>query len=379
MQELFCAWRNKKFYRSAFHSARPIYFDTPPINPATYLGLDKKYYRDPGFSDTILLMPVAEPIPHQEVLDPEWIVPVAEKAKAYIDQSKAPNTVRAYRADWIHFSQWCEERNLRPLPAEVETVVLYLKELAGHAKTSTLGRRLSAISQAHQTAGLASPTREPVIRQLISGIRRSHGIAVTAKRPVLVEDLKAMLEGLPAGVLGFRDRALLLLGFTGAFRRSELVALDCVDIERQHDGLIVNVRRSTTDTEGSKRRLAIPHGNKEEGTCPVAAVEVWLAAAGIESGPVFRVVNRHGHVLPNRLSGEAVALVVKRRVEALGYDPAQFAGHSLRAGLATSAAMAGKSEGSIMQQTGHRSSAAVRRYIREGNLFRDNAAGGLGL
>lgn len=324
-------------------------------------------------------MPSPVAIPHQQFLDPEWIVPLAERARAVVDQSKAPNTVRAYRADWIHFSQWCAERNLEVLPAAPEVVVLYLTDLAGHAKVSTLNRRLSAIGQAHQIAGHESPTHSTPVRQLMARVRRTRTVTTTAKRPVLVEDLKAMLDQLPPGLLGLRDRALLLLGFTGAFRRSELVALNCEDLERRPDGFVATIRRSKTDKEARGRMVAIPRGHQEERTCPVAAVEAWLAAAGIESGSVFRLINRHGHVLSNRLSGEAVALVVKRWAEALGYDPAQFAGHSLRAGLATSAARAGKSEFAIMQQTGHRSVATVRRYIREGNLFRENAAEGLGL
>lgn len=195
---------------------------------------------------------------------------------------------------------------------------------------------------------------------------------------MLVGDLKQILDQFPDSLLGRRDRALLLVGFTGALRRSELVALDVGHLERTSEGLVISIRRSKTDQDGEGRKIGVPAGT-DPGTCPVHAVEAWLAAAKIESGAVFRVMNRHGQVLPKRLSGEGVAIVVKRYVGKLGFDSALFSGHSLRAGLATSAAAAGKGERAIMNQTGHRSVTTVRRYIRDGNLFRENAADGLGL
>ena len=176
-----------------------------------------------------------------------------------------------------------------------------------------------------------------------------------------------------------RDRALLLLlGFSGAFRRLELVGLDVEDLEETRDGLVVTLRRSKTDPEGQGRKIGVPQG-AEQPSCPVWVLEQWRAAAQLDFGPLFRSVTRHGRVREQRLSAEAVSIVVKRYVAQLGYDPALFGGHSLRAGLATSAAAAGKSERAIMNQTGHRSLTTVRRYIRDGNLFRENAAEGLGL
>jgi integrase len=216
------------------------------------------------------------------------------------------------------------------------------------------------------------------MKQFLAGLRRELGIAPVRKKPVLVADLKEIVGALPASLLGKRDRALLLLGFTGALRRSELIALDVEDLEETREGLIVHIRRSKTDQESEGRKVGIPQG-ADQATCPVWALEQWLQGAKIESGAVFRVMNRHGQVLPKRLSGEGVAIVVKRAVEMLGYDPGLFSGHSLRAGLATSAAAAGKGERAIMNQTGHRSVTTVRRYIRDGNLFRENAADGIGL
>ena len=187
-----------------------------------------------------------------------------------------------------------------------------------------------------------------------------------------------MMANLPDRLLGVRDRALLLVGFAGAFRRSELVSLNVRDLKFTNDGLTVTLRRSKTDQEGSGRKVGIPYGSSPE-TCPVRSLRAWLEASGIESGPVFRPINRHGQIRPSRLSDRAVALIVKRAAEAAGKDPAEFAGHSLRSGLATAAAIGGASERAIMKQTGHRSTAMVRRYIRDGSLFRENAAARVGL
>jgi integrase len=178
-------------------------------------------------------------------------------------------------------------------------------------------------------------------------------------------------------VIGTRDRALLLVGFAGAFRPSELVALDMADLQFTGDGLVITLRRSKVDQEGEGRKLGIPYGTNPD-TCPVRSLKAWLEAGGIESGPVFCSITRHGKI-GARLSSYAVALVVEQYAGALGLDAATYAGHSLRAGLATSAAIAGASERAIMNQTGHRSAAMVRRYIRDGNLFRENTAARVGL
>jgi integrase len=258
-------------------------------------------------------------------------------------------------------------------------VILFATDLTknGERKVSTIQRKFSAISKIHLHAGVPSPTHAPITRQFLSGLRRELGVAVTRKRPVMVDDLKTIVGALPNTLIGTRNRCILLLGFAGAFRRSELVALNTTDFETTTEGLVVAIRRSQTDQVGEGRVIGIPYGNGI--TCPVRALQDWLAASGIVSGPIFRQVNRHGQILPGRLSGEAVALVVKQYVEQLGFDPHRFAGHSLRAGLAVSAAAHGKSERSIMKQTGHKISESVRRYINDGQLFRDNAVDGLGL
>lgn len=303
---------------------------------------------------------------------------ITAQARDYAGQAKAPATLRAYRSDWQHFTTWCAARELQPLPATPHTVALYLSDLAAARKASTLQRRISAISQAHQAAGHDSPTQTAVVRSVMAGIRRVKGTAPAQKAPAVTDLLRRMVATLPAGLLGIRDRALLLIGFAGAFRRSELVSLDAGDVELTDDGLVVHLRRSKTDQEGAGRRIGIPYGSNPD-TCPVRALRAWLEASGIAAGPLFRSVNRHGQLQPGRLCDKAVALVVKRAARAAGLDPARYAGHSLRAGLATAAAAAGVSERSIMAQTGHRSVNMVRRYIREGSLFRENAAAAVGL
>lgn len=244
---------------------------------------------------------------------------------------------------------------------------------------STLTRRLSAISQAHTAHGHARfSLRDELLRSVWAGIQRVHGTASRGKAPVVTADLKAMVARLPDSLLGRRDRALLLLGFAGAFRRSELVGLTAADVQFTADGATVTLRRSKTDQEGQGRRVGIPYGSHRE-TCPVRALQAWLTAAEITAGPIFRAINRHGQVQSGPLSDKAVALVVKRWARAAGLDPTQYAGHSLRAGLATAAAQAGVAERVIMAQTGHKSERMVRRYIRVGSLFRENAAAEVGL
>lgn len=300
------------------------------------------------------------------------------QVKGYIANAKAQNTLSAYRKDWQDFCRFCETVSLNPLPASPETVIRYLVAQADNHKVSTLERRIASISQAHQVAEFNSPTSDMKVRTLMQGIRRTKGTVQEGKRPAVTSDIKAMLNCLPDNLLGIRDRALLLVGFAGAFRRSELVSLDVEDLEFKREGLVIIQRRSKTDQEGQGRKIAIPYGSNCD-TCPVRSLQLWLEESRITGGSVFRSVNRHGKLQEGRLSDKAVALVVKRYAEAAGLNPDNYSGHSLRAGLATSAAAAGASERAIMNQTGHRSQAMVRKYIREGNLFNENAAGYIGL
>ena len=300
-----------------------------------------------------------------------------EEARGYMRASKAENTIRAYRSDWTAFSTWCDDRGVPSLPAAPETLAVYLAEAARTLKPSTLTRRCSSISMAHQMAGHESPTRSFVVRTTLAGIRRQKGTAPEQKAPLLTADLRGMMAALPETMAGTRDRALLLLGFAGALRRSELVGLDVDDVDDRSDGLVVTVARSKTDQEGEGRKIGIPYGSNPA-TCPVRAVRAWLDRSQIKEGPLFRPI-RHGTVLATRLSPRSVALIVKRVGGAAGLEPMNYAGHSLRAGLVTSAAAAGVAERTIMNQTGHRSLPTLRRYIRDGSLFRENAAAAVGL
>jgi site-specific recombinase XerD len=301
-----------------------------------------------------------------------------ERAQGYVAASRAKNTLRAYSSDWRAFTAWCQQRGLAPLPADASTVALYLTDLAGTVKASTIGRRLSSISIAHQAAGVENPSATVLVRSTWTGIRRSIGVAQTPKAALLTEDIRRMVECVPDSLIGTRDRAVVLLGFASALRRSELVGLDVEDVTEATDGLVLRVRRSKTDQQGEGREIGIPVGAREM-TCPVRAIRIWLEQSRIESGALFRSVSRHEHLGTTGLSDRAVALIVKRAAQVAGLDPSLVAGHSLRSGMATSAANGGASEADIMRQTGHRSVTVVRRYIRRGTLFEGNAAGRLGL
>jgi integrase len=304
--------------------------------------------------------------------------PSLQQVREFIRASKSESTIRGYRTDWQDFCGWCEAHGVGPLPASPEIVASYIAECAGRLKVGSVQRRINAIAEAHKAVGLESPTHHAMVTNTMKGIRRTLGTAPTQKVPTLTDDIRAMIDATDAGVIGNRDRALVLLGFAGAFRRSELVSLDVDDCSFGKDGLTIILRRSKTDQDGAGRKVGIPYGSNPE-TCPVRTVQAWIEMADINSGPLFRSISRHGQVQPGRLSGMDVARVVKKLAERAGLDPAKYAGHSLRAGHATSAAIAGASERSIMRQTGHKSVQMVRRYIRDGSLFRENSAGKLGL
>jgi site-specific recombinase XerD len=304
--------------------------------------------------------------------------PALEQAREFIRASKAENTLRGYRADWRNFCESCDSHHLGPLPASPDIVAAYIAECAGRLKVGSVQRRLNAIAEAHKAVGLESPTHHAMVTNTMKGIRRTRGTAPAQKAPALTDDIRAMVDATDVGIIGVRDRALILAGFAGAFRRSELVGLDVEDCAFGKDGLTIMLRRSKTDQDSAGRKVGIPYGSNPE-TCPVRVLQSWLELAGISTGPMFRSISRHGQVQSERLSGIDVARVVKKLAQRAGLDPAKYAGHSLCAGHATSAAIAGASERSIMNQTGHRSVQMVRRYIRDGNLFRENSARKLGL
>jgi len=242
------------------------------------------------------------------------------------------------------------------------------------ARPSTIARRVAAIRYAHKLAGHATPTDAEGVKATVRGIRRTLGTAPTRKAPVTAERAQVMALAVPDSLLGLRDRALLLLGFAGAFRRSELVALDITDLEETKAGLRVCIRRSKTDQEGGGVTIAVVPGAV---TCPVKAVRAWLEAAKIVDGPVFRAVGKGGRVSISRLSDKSVANIVKIYAERLGLDPASFAGHSLRSGFLTSAAARGASIFKMMDVSRHKSVDTLRGYVRDAELFKDHAGTGL--
>jgi integrase len=289
---------------------------------------------------------------------------------SYVCDSLTPNTRKAYLSDLVEFERWGGS-----IPASVEAVAAYLAARADALAVATLVRHLASISKAHEARGLLNPTRSELVRATLRGIKRIRGCAQRQAKALLRDDLLLVLDAMGAGPKDMRDRALLLIGFAGALRRSELVALDVGDIEHVHQGIVITLRRSKTDQDGQGRKIGIPFGRRR--WCPVGAFEAWLAVSGIVEGPIFRPVDRHGHVQEVRLSGEAVSLVVQERVAAAGLDPSSYSGHSLRAGFATSAAQAGVPAWRIKAQTRHASEAMLAHYIRHGQLFTDNAAGAL--
>jgi site-specific recombinase XerD len=305
------------------------------------------------------------------------LAPVAEQAREFARRAKSESTVRCYKTDWSDFNSWCEAHNVASLPATPETVACYISDLTADHKASTIQRRLSAISQVHQVKGHESPTKNEIVRSVMKGIRRTLGTAPNEKAPLLAAEVREMVAALPDSARGKRDRALLLLGFAGAFRRSELVGLNVGDVEFTDEGVVVHLRRSKTDQEGQGRKIGIPQLPHSD-ACPVRALRAWLDATGIDNGPLFRPVAVGGRVQADRLSDRAVALVVKRSLPA-GREAGRFAGHSLRAGFVTSAACGGASVKAIMRQTGHRSLETVMRYMRDASLFRGNALGSTGL
>ncbi|MET4688830.1 integrase [Sinorhizobium fredii] len=286
---------------------------------------------------------------------------------AYVANSLSENSRRAYAADLSHFGAWGGE-----VPANDITVARYLADHADTLTVSTLARRLASLSKVHMAKGLPNPTNAELVKATMRGIKRQHGTARAEAKPLLRDDLFMLLEKTPDNLRGARDRALLLVGFAGGFRRSELVALNFEDVDYVKQGVVLALRKSKTDQTGAGRKIAIPFGRSR--WCPVYALDKWLNQSGIAAGPLFRPVNKHGCCLDRRLSGEAVSLIIKEHLSTAGIDPTLYSGHSLRSGFATSAAMAGVSTWKIRQQTGHASDAMLSRYVRDGELFVNNAA-----
>lgn len=302
---------------------------------------------------------------------------LAERVARYVTASSSAATRRAHASDWRTFTAWCSARRVCPLPAETGTVAGYLADRAAVLRPSSLQRAASSISVAHRAAGFASPVRTPAVAVVLAGIRRTHGTAASRKSPLVVDELRLLVAQLGDDAAGVRDRAVLLLGFSAALRRSELAALNEADLEFIPAGVLVHVRRSKTDQAGEGRVIAVGYG-ANAGTCPVIALRCWLERARIDAGPLFRAIDRHGRI-HGGLSGRAIACIVQRRVASLGLDARRFGGHSLRAGFATSAAASGVAESEIADVTGHRSVAVLRSYVRRGLLATTDISRRVGL
>jgi site-specific recombinase XerD len=297
--------------------------------------------------------------------------PSADSVERYVRAALAENTLTAYAADLAHFTAWGGN-----IPSSPEQVAHYL---AAHAKThapTTLARWLTALAKAHRLDGLSSPTDSELVRLTLRGIRRTSTRTTTQARALTVAELGQTIRHTPDDLRGLRDRALLLIGFAAALRRSELVGLDSADIHEVAQGVELTIRHSKTDRTRQGRIIAIPLAQNPE-LCPVRALRCWLERSGTRHGPIFQPIDQHGHIGQRRLSGESVGHILRQRAEQAGLPTAGLSGHSLRAGLATSAAASGAPSHRIRAQTGHQSDAMLARYIRQGERFTGNVCVGL--
>ena len=326
----------------------------------------------PNSPDAVPLAPAARDLASTELLED------VAAARRYADASRAASTQRAYASDWRRFCAWCGPRGLQTLPADPRMVALFLAaEAEAGAAPLTVGRRLAAIGFVHRRAGLPTPQAGQggaAILAVMAGIRRSHGIAPARKHAADADVLRDLLQTITGDDLrSVRDRALLAFGMAGAFRRSELVALTLADVAFVPEGLRVTIRKSKTDQDAAGATIAIPEGRRLR---PRALLETWLGRAAIEDGFLFRRLSAAGAATAAPMSDRAVARIVQARAAAAGYDPANFAGHSLRAGFLTAAARTGASVFKMREVSRHKSMQVLADYVRDAELFRDHAGDG---
>ena len=280
-----------------------------------------------------------------------------------LKSSKASNTLRAYKADFKDFALFCQQNGLKSMPSEPKIITLYLTHISKYSKFSTLKRRLASISVVHKLNGHYLDTKHPIITENLLGIRRVKGTYQKAKKPILINDLKLIINVINQDKDSknkLKNKALVLVGFAGGFRRSELVSVLCEDVEFVDEGVKIFVRRSKTDQSGEGMTKGIPYFSNPE-YCPVISLKDWIEESGIKSGKIFS------------MSDKNVALIIKKYTALAGLDQSKYSGHSLRSGFATSTAELGAEERSIMAMTGHKTTQMVRRYIKEANLFKNNA------
>jgi len=300
-----------------------------------------------------------------------------EETLLNLQSSKANNTVRAYKSDFNHFGLFCSQNGFKSLPSEPKVISLYLTYLSTKdVKMSTIKRRLVSISVIHKLKGHYLDTKHPSIIENIMGIKRRKGSKQNGKKPILISSLKKIInvidQKITQEIKKLRDRTIILIGFSGGFRRNEIVSLDYEDLDFVSEGLKINLRRSKTDQFGEGLVKALPYFDNPQ-YCPVNSLQKWIQISKITSGPLFRRFTKGSNLSENRLTDQTVALLIKKYLRLADIDSKNYSGHSLRSGFATSAAESGVEERSIMAMTGHKSTEMVRRYIKEANLFKNNA------
>jgi len=294
-----------------------------------------------------------------------------------LQSSKANNTIRAYKSDFNDFGLFCAQNGLKSLPSEPKIVSLYLTQLSTkNVKMSTLKRRLVSIGVIHKLKGHYLDTKHPSIIENIMGIKRRKGSVQKGKKPILINSLKKIINVIDQQkkdeIKEIRDRTIILIGFSGGFRRNEIVSLDYDDLDFVPEGLKITLKRSKTDQFGEGTLKGLPYFDSSQ-YCPVLSLKKWIEKSNINSGPLFRRFSKGSKLTDNRLTDQTVALLIKKYLNLAGIDSKNYSGHSLRSGFATSAAESGAEERSIMAMTGHKSTEMVRRYIKEANLFKNNA------
>ena len=293
-----------------------------------------------------------------------------------LKSSKANNTLRAYKSDFKDFGAFCAKHGLNSLPTEPKIVSIYLTYLSKNSKISTLRRRLVSISMVHKLKGYYLDMKHPIIVENLMGIRRVKGSIQIGKKPLLIKHLKLLINVINEQKIDdlkkLRDKSIILIGFGGGFRRSELISINYEDLEFVPEGLKITIRKSKTDQFGEGMIKGLPYFTNEN-FCPVVNLKKWLKISKIQSGPIFRRFSKGSSLTDNRLTDQSVVLLMKKYLNLAGIENKNFAGHSLRSGFATVAADSGADERSIMAMTGHKTTQMVRRYIREANIFKNNA------
>ena len=300
-----------------------------------------------------------------------------EETLLNLQNSKAKNTIRAYKSDFNDFSLFCAQNGFKSLPSEPKIISLYLTHLSTKdAKMSTLKRRLVSIGVIHKLKGHYLDTKHPSLIENIMGIKRRKGSNQKGKKPLLINDLKLLINVIDkynhVEIMRLRDRSIILIGFSGGFRRNEIVSLDIDDLDFVSEGLKINLKRSKTDQFGEGSVKGLPYFDNLK-YCPVLSLKKWIEISKIDSGPLFRRFSKGSKLTDNRLTDQTIALLIKKYLKLAGIESKNYSGHSLRSGFATSAAESGAEERSIMAMTGHKSTEMVRRYIKEANLFKNNA------